>query len=134
MTSTVTYTGHLRTESTHLLSGTVVTSDAPPDNQGLGQAFSPTDMVANSLATCMLTTMGISARNHDMNIDGARAEVTKHMAANPRRIAKIEVKIFMPAGEYSELDRKKLEAAGHGCPVAVSLHPDLVQDITYIWP
>ncbi|MDX2281343.1 MAG: OsmC family protein [Saprospiraceae bacterium] len=134
MTATITYVGNLRTEATHVLSGTTVLTDAPPDNQGLGAAFSPTDSTATSLGTCMLTTMGISARNHGINMDGAHAEVTKVMAANPRRIAKITVKITMPAGPFSELDQKKLEAAAHGCPVALSLHPDLEQDVQFVWP
>jgi putative redox protein len=133
MTSTVLYLGELRTRATHLLSGTEILSDAPPDNQGLGAAFSPTDLCATSLASCMITIMGISARNHGLNINGVRAEVTKIMAADPRRIAEIHIEMYMPAGDFSDKDKKILETAAHNCPVAKSLHPDIVQRISWHW-
>ncbi|HNG89903.1 MAG TPA: hypothetical protein PK858_06850, partial [Saprospiraceae bacterium] len=90
MTSTVEYLGELRTEATHLYSGTKIITDAPLDNQGRAEAFSPTDLCATSLASCMMTIMGISARNHDLEMTGAKAEITKIMASDPRRIARVE--------------------------------------------
>lgn len=133
MTATVKYLGELRTEATHQLSGSIIITDAPPDNQGKGEAFSPTDMCATSLATCMVTIMGISARNHGLDITGTFIEVTKIMAANPRRIARIELKIRMPKNGFTELDKKLLETAGRTCPVALSLHPDLEQVMDFEW-
>ncbi len=133
MTSTVTYLGDLRTEAVHLQSGTVVITDAPTDNQGKGEAFSPTDLCATSLASCMITIMGISARNHDINIDGTRAEVTKIMEANPRRIGAVEIKLIMPAQTYSEREQKLLETAGRSCPVALSLGEGVEQRIHFVW-
>lgn len=133
MTSTITYLGGLRTECTHIRSGQVFITDAPTDNNGKGEAFSPTDLTATSLGTCMVTIMGIAANNHDINIDGTRVEITKLMAADPRRISGVDVKLIMPSKDYSKKERKILEAAGRTCPVALSLHPDLVQNIEFIW-
>lgn len=132
MTSKITYLGELRTSSIHLQSGSEALSDAPTDNHGKGEAFSPTDMVANSLGTCMLTTMGIKAQMMGISLDGSTAEVTKVMANEPRRIAKIVVNLQM-TGTYDAANRTILERVGHHCPVAVSLHPDLVQEITFSW-
>lgn len=132
MTSKVTYVGDLRTESVHLQSGTKVLSDAPTDNHGKGEAFSPTDAVANALATCMLTTMGIKANAMGIDLSGSTADVTKVMANEPRRIAKIIVNLQM-TGTDDATSRTILERVGHHCPVAVSLHPDLVQEIAYTW-
>jgi len=133
MTSTVTYLGDLRTRSVHHLSGETILTDAPPDNQGRGEAFSPTDLCATSLANCLLTVMGISARNHGLDISGATAEVTKTMAANPRRIAGIRIEIRMPRNGFTDGQKKLLETAARTCPVALSLHPDLVQDLQFDW-
>jgi uncharacterized OsmC-like protein len=134
MTSTVEYLGGLRTEATHLLSGQKVVTDAPPDNQGRGEAFSPTDLCATSLASCMLTIMGISARNHQIDITGARAEITKIMAADPRRIARIVLRVVMPPqGNYTDTQKKILEAAGRSCPVSFSLAEGLEQDVVFEW-
>lgn len=133
MTATVHYTGNLHCELTHQLSGDVVETDAPPDNQGKGEAFSPTDLCATSLAACMFTTMAIRIRERGISIDGARAEVTKIMAADPRRIKRIEVLLTMPKNNYSEADKKLLEHIAHTCPVALSLHPDLEQAVTFVW-
>lgn len=133
MTATVTYTTALNCELKHLLSGTQITTDAPPDNQGKGEAFSPTDLCATSLAACMLTTMAIRIRERGINVDGARAEVTKIMAADPRRIHRIEVRLLMPKNNYSESDKKLLEHIARTCPVALSLHPDLEQAIELVW-
>jgi uncharacterized OsmC-like protein len=132
-TSTVTYLGELRTRSVHHLSGEVIITDAPPDNQGRGEAFSPTDLCATSLANCMMTIIGISARNHGLDITGATAEVTKIMAANPRRIAGIEMVITMPKNGFTDGQKKILETAARSCPVALSLHPDLVQGMHFEW-
>jgi putative redox protein len=133
MTSTVTYTGQLRTEATHLQSGNKIITDAPVDNQGKGEAFSPTDLMATSLATCMLTIMGIAANTHHINMDGATASVTKIMGSNPRRIARIEITIDMPKLAYSKKEKKILEAAAHGCPVRLSIHPHLEEVLTFVW-
>jgi putative redox protein len=133
MTSKVVYLGELRTKATHLASSQTIITDAPLDNHGRGEAFSPTDLTATSLATCALTVMGISARNHGIDMTGATAEVTKIMAAEPRRIGKIEVRILMPAGPYSEKERKILEAAGRTCPVIFSLHEDLEKVLEFVW-
>jgi putative redox protein len=131
-TITSTYLGDLRTEATHLQSGTKIITDAPTDNQGKGEAFSPTDLLAESLASCMLTTMAIIGRGHDINIDGTTCEVTKIMAPNPRRVAEVVINFKFPK-EYDDKDRKILEAAAHGCPVAVSLHPDLKKTVDFGW-
>ncbi|HSY75977.1 MAG TPA: OsmC family protein [Bacteroidia bacterium] len=132
-TSKIVYTGELRTEATHLASGTRIITDAPLDNHGKGQAFSPTDLLATSLANCMLTVMGIAANTHGINMDGAAAEVTKIMAASPRRVSEVHVKITMPAKNYTDKEKSILEHAGRTCPVAQSLHPNILQDITFIY-
>ena len=133
MTSTITYLGDLRTECTHIRSGQVFITDAPIDNNGKGDAFSPTDLAATSLGACMVTIMGIAAKNHDINIDGTKLEITKLMASDPRRVSGVDVKLIMPPISYSNKERKILEAAGRTCPVALSLHPDLVQNIVFVW-
>ncbi|MCA0237946.1 MAG: OsmC family protein [Bacteroidetes bacterium] len=133
MTSIVEYLGELRTEATHLLSGQKIITDAPPDNQGRGEAFSPTDLCATSLASCMLTIMGISARNHGWNIDGAKAEVTKIMASDPRRIARIEIRFSMPRNNYTDGQRKVLEHAARTCPVHFSISEGLEEVVEFDW-
>ncbi len=130
MTSKVKYLGGLRTESEHLQSGSKMITDAPVDNHGKGQAFSPTDTVANALATCMLTVMGIKAESLGVNMDGASAEVTKTMAADPRRISRIDVNILFPE-TYGEKETKILENTGRTCPVLQSLHPDIEKNISF---
>jgi len=132
MTSKVTYLGELRTSSVHLQSGSEIITDAPVDNQGKGEAFSPTDMVANSLATCMLTIMGIKARDMGVSLEGSVAEVTKVMQPSPRKIAKIEI-VFNMKSEADDKSREILQRVAHTCPVALSLHPDIVQDVTFNW-
>ncbi|KQC29485.1 OsmC family protein [Flagellimonas eckloniae] len=132
MTSKVTYTGELRTTCLHLRSNDEFITDAPVDNNGLGQAFSPTDTVATGLASCMLTMMGIKARDLEVDLTGSMAEVTKHMAANPRRISKIEVKLELPENT-SEKHRKILENTANTCPVQHSLHPDIERVIEFYW-
>jgi len=133
MTSRVVYKGELRTEAVHIKSGQIIITDAPPDNQGKGEAFSPTDLLATSLASCMLTIMGISARDRSIPIEGTILEITKHMASDPRRVAAIDITVIMPDYAYSSHEKKILEAAARTCPVSFSLHPDLKQNIIFIW-
>lgn len=132
MTSKVTYNGGLRTECLHLKSNNSFVTDAPVDNHGFGQAFSPTDTVATGLASCMLTMMGIKASGLEVDLKESNAAVTKHMAANPRRISKIEVELHLPK-EISEKNRKILEHTANTCPVHYSLHPDIERVISYHW-
>lgn len=132
MTSKVTYLGNLRTSSVHTESGTEILSDAPKDNHGKGEAFSPTDTVANALATCMFSIMGIKARDLEVNLEGSTAEVTKTMAADPRRIAGIKV-VFTMKSNADEKAQKLLERVAMHCPVHHSLHPDIIRDITFNW-
>ncbi|HEX8562238.1 MAG TPA: OsmC family protein [Flavobacterium sp.] len=132
MTSKVTYLGDLRTSSVHVPSGTEVLSDAPVDNNGKGGAFSPTDSVANALATCMLTIMGIKARNLEVDLTNSTAEVTKHMQAEPRKISKIEIRFSM-ALSADEKTKTILERAAVTCPVYLSLHPDIEKVVHFEW-
>lgn len=133
MTIKTTYTGDLHTEATHIASGAMIVTDAPKDNQGKGEAFSPTDLLSASLASCMMTIMGIAARTHGFSIDGTTAEITKIMAAEPRRVGEIAIKFTLPAINYSEKERRIIENAAHTCPVAKSLHPNLAQTIQFIY-
>ena len=132
MTSKVTYNGNLRTTCLHLRSGNEFVTDAPLDNNGLGEAFSPTDTVATGLASCMITVMGIKARDLEVDLSGATVEVTKHMASDPRRISKIELKLELPKA-VSEKNRVILQRTADTCPVHHSLHPDIEKIITYSW-
>jgi uncharacterized OsmC-like protein len=132
-TSTIQYLGNLRTESTHVASGASILTDAPVDNHGLGSQFSPTDMVANSLATCMLTVMGIKANDMGILFDGSTAEVTKVMASDPRRIGKIQVVFQMKVSELNNKIQTILENTAKTCPVHYSLHPDIEREITFHW-
>lgn len=132
MTSKVTYLGELRTSSVHIQSGNEIISDAPTDNHGKGEAFSPTDAVANALATCMFSIMGIKARDMGVNLEGSTAEVTKVMQPSPRKIAKIEV-IFNMKSDADEKSKEILERVAKTCPVHLSLHPDIIRDITFNW-
>ncbi|MBL7777393.1 MAG: OsmC family protein [Chitinophagales bacterium] len=132
-TSTITYLGQLRTRMKHNYSGTEVLSDAPLDNQGLAQSFSPTDYVATALGSCMMTIMGIKARDMGIDLTHTVLEVNKVMAANPRRIAEVHVRIIFPKADYAEKDKAILENAARTCPVAHSLHPDIKQLITFEW-
>ncbi len=131
-TAKVTYLGNLRTENEHLKSSNSFITDAPTDNNGKGEAFSPTDTVAAGLANCMITVMGIKAQNMDVNMVGTTAIVTKTMAADPRRISKIEVVLNFPAG-IDKKSRKILENTGRTCPVHYSLHPDIEKVIVFNW-
>lgn len=132
MTSKVTYIGGLRTTSVHLQSGTEIITDAPTDNNGKGEAFSPTDMVANSLATCMFTIMGIKANQMEINFDGSTASVTKVMQSEPRMISKIIVEFDMNMSA-DEKTKTILERAALTCPVYLSLHPDIQKEVSFNW-
>lgn len=134
ITSTVKYPGELRTEAIHVKSGNKIITDAPTDNHGKGEAFSPTDLVATALASCMISIMGIvSMKEGITKADGAIAEVTKVMYAEPRRIGEIHVTVTMPKLNYSDKEKKMYEHAAFTCPVAKSLHPDIKQEIKFIW-
>ena len=132
MTSKVTYLGDLRTSSTHIQSGTEILSDAPVDNNGKGEAFSPTDSVANALATCMMTIMGIKARDLNVDFKGSTAAVTKIMNAEPRRIGAIEI-VFEMTGVTEQKDKTILERAAMTCPVFLSLNTDIEKKISFNW-
>jgi uncharacterized OsmC-like protein len=132
MTSKVTYLGNLKTESVHLKSNNTFITDAPTDNNGKGEAFSPTDTVATGLASCMITVMGIKARDLGVNMTGTTAEVTKTMASDPRRISKIKVVLDFPF-DADDKTKKILENTANTCPVHYSLHPDIEKDITFNW-
>ena len=131
-TAKVSYLGQLRTKNEHLGSGATYFTDAPMYNHGKGEAFSPTDTVATALANCMLTVMGVKARDHDISIDGATASVTKVMASDPRRIDRIEVLLSMPPIENRK-HRTILENSARTCPVLYSLHPEIKKEITFDW-
>ena len=132
MTAQIEYTGNLRCVAKHVQSGSIMETDAPTDNHGKGERFSPTDTLSTALATCMLTTMGIKANSMGVNIDGSTAEMTKHMAANPRRVAGIDVKLKLPK-QKDVKTQTILENTGNNCPVAKSLHPDIKLNIEYEW-
>ena len=132
MTSKVTYLGDLRTSSVHIQSGTEILSDAPVDNNGKGEAFSPTDTVANALASCMMTIMGIKARDLNIDFKGSTAAVTKIMNAEPRRIGAIEI-VFEMQGITEQKDKTILERAAMTCPVFLSLNTEIKKDISLIW-
>jgi uncharacterized OsmC-like protein len=127
------YLGNLRTEITHLQSGNTLTTDAPIDNHGKGEFFSPTDLLASALGSCILTIMGIAANTHGFSIDGAFMETTKVMSSNPRRVAELIITITFPHNKYSEKELKILEISARECPVANSLHPDLKQTVSFVF-
>jgi putative redox protein len=133
MTASILYEGNLRTRCTHLESGTEILTDAPRDNHGNGQAFSPTDLVATALGSCIVTTMAIKCLQMNISIDGTRLEVKKIMASDPRRISQIDIVLHMPGLDYSDKDKKILEHTALTCPVAVSLSADLVKNIVFHW-
>ncbi|MCW3114104.1 MAG: OsmC family protein [Segetibacter sp.] len=134
MTSQIIYEGNLRTVATHLQSGTVIETDAPTDNQGKGERFSPTDLVATALGNCMLTIMGIKARDMQLDLEGTQVDITKIMVAEPRRIGEIKVVINFPENlKTDEKQRTIIERAAMTCPVFESLHPDLKKDVEFQW-
>lgn len=128
------YLGELRTRATHLKSGNSIITDAPVDNQGKGEAFSPSDLVATALGSCMLTLMGIAARTHGIEIEGTKLETTKVMGTDPRRIVRLDVSFAFPAGKtYSDKEKAILEKAAVTCPVYYSLDPAIEKDIQFNW-
>ena len=133
MTASIIYEGDLRCSATHLQSGTVIETDAPTDNRGKGEKFSPTDITCVSLATCAITTMALKARDLGIELKNTRVEVTKHMLNDPRRIGRIDISIHFPGFNLSEEQRSTLESSANNCPVAKSLHPDLQLNIEYKW-
>lgn len=134
MTASIVYKGHLRCECTHIQSGTVIETDAPTDNRGKGERFSPTDTLCVALATCVVTTMALKANDMKIDLSGTSIAVTKHMLSEPRRIGKIEIILTFPETlQVEEKDRTTLQRVGDNCPVAKSLHPDLEVKIGYEW-
>ena len=131
MTATVTYESNLRTTCLHLQSGSVFETDAPTDNKGKGERFSPTDLIATGLGACLITTMGIKAESMNIQLDGAKVEVTKVMVSDPRRIGKIIVHATLPALNLDEKTIEILERVGRTCPVERSFHPDVELDIHF---
>lgn len=134
MTATVVYKGNLRCECTHIQSGTIVETDAPTDNRGKGERFSPTDTLCVALATCAITTMALKAGDMNIDLSGTALDITKHMLSEPRRIGKIDVLLkFDKNLQLDENDRSILERTGNNCPVIKSLHPDLHVNMEYHW-
>jgi len=133
----IVYESQLHTTATHGPSGAQISTDAPKDNMGKGEAFSPTDLVATALGTCLVTIMGIVAQRHSLDITGTRVHVTKEMAQAPlRRIARLNVTITVPKDKSAQLtceDREKMEKAAATCPVHASLHPDIEKTVTYVY-
>ncbi|MEG6586655.1 OsmC family protein [Dendrosporobacter sp. 1207_IL3150] len=125
------YIGGLRTQSTHFQSGSTLVTDAPTDNHGRGEAFSPTDLVATSLGACILTIMGIAAQTHGFTIDGAIVSTTKVMGTDPRRITELIIEITLPHDSYSAKERKIIELTAKECPVYNSLHPDIKKIVSF---
>lgn len=132
-TITEEYLGNLRVACQHTASGATLTSDAPVDNHGKGESFSPTDLVATALGACAMTIIAIYGESHNVDVKGTRVEIVKSMNAAPRRIGKLEVVFTMPDRDYSEKEKVSIERAAHTCPVHLSLHPDVEQIFTFKW-
>jgi uncharacterized OsmC-like protein len=133
MTASILYEGDLRCSATHLQSGTVIETDAPTDNRGKGEKFSPTDTLCVSLGTCLITTMALKARDMNIELKETKIDITKHMLKDPRRVAQIDVTLHFPPLNLNEEEKSTLETTGNNCPVAKSLHPDLETNIQYNW-
>jgi uncharacterized OsmC-like protein len=131
--SVIKYKGELRTEAEHLASGKTIITDAPTDNHGKGEAFSPTDLMSTSLGACAVTIMGIAANNHGFPLGDVEIRIGKYMASNPRRVEKITVQFHIPDQGYDEKQKKILETAALNCPVSKSLHPDLIQEFSFVY-
>ena len=127
------YLGDLRTEIIHFRSGSVIITDAPIDNKGKGENFSPTDMVASALGSCIFTIMGIAAREHGFSIDGSTCKITKIMTDNPRKISEIKIEFDLTANSYTEREKKILDYCVKTCPVALSLNDSVIQNVTLIF-
>ena len=133
MTSTLIYTGDLHCELKHISSGSIIQTDAPTDNHGKGEAFSPTDLTATSLVACMLTTMGIASQTRGINMNGASATCKKVMYGDPRRIGEIHIVITMPGNNFGESEKTILENTARTCPVMRSIHPDIKTELQILW-
>jgi len=133
MTSEIIYTGNLRTSATHLYSGTIIETDAPLDNKGLAERYSPTDLVVTALGSCMLTIMGIAARTHSIPLEGTKVDIKKIMANDPRRIGEVAVTFHFPNVNYTDKEKKILERAALNCPVYKSLSADLLKTVNFYW-
>lgn len=134
MTTEIVYKGELRCDATHIRSKTLITTDAPVDNKGKGAAFSPSDLLAVALGTCIITTIGIKTEEWESSFEGTRLEVIKTMAQEPRRVGQLQVDIYAPEGiRLDDKQRKIVENIAHTCPVAKSLHPELKQIVTFHW-
>lgn len=134
MTTEIIYKGELRCAATHIKSQTVIATDAPVDNKGKGAAFSPSDLLAVALGTCIITTIGIKTDDWAHSFEGTRLEVIKTMSQDPRRVGQLQVDIYPPEGlALEEKERTIVEHIAHACPVAKSLHPDLKQIISFHW-
>jgi putative redox protein len=130
-TISTTYIGELRTCAVHTRSGVELITDAPPDNKGKGESFSPTDLLAASLGSCMLTIMGIAAREHGFNIDGTQVKIWKIMASDPRRVGEVKIELTFPKNNFSEKEKKFIERSAFTCPVYLSLHPEMKKTIEF---
>ncbi|SFP54969.1 OsmC family protein [Parafilimonas terrae] len=134
MTSEIIYKGSLRTEAKHLQSNTIIETDAPTDNQGKGERFSPTDLLATSLGSCMLTIMGIKARDMNISLEGTEVSIQKNMKSEPRRVGGIDVRFNFPASlTLDDKEKAILERAALTCPVAKSIHPDIEMNVDFGW-
>lgn len=133
MMAKIVYEGNLRARMTHVYSGTEIITDAPLDNHGLAQSFSPTDLAAASLGSCIITVMGIKAHSMNIELKGTELEVTKVMANEPRRISEIHVTVKFPVNNFTDKEKAILENTGRTCPVSKSLHPDIKQEIVFVW-
>jgi putative redox protein len=132
-TATTKYLGDLRTEILHIRSGSIIMTDAPVDNKGKGEKFSPTDLVASALGSCAFTIMGIAAREHGFSIEGSSCKITKIMTDNPRKIGEVKIEFDFTGNEYTDKQKKLLEHAAKTCPVALSLNESVFQNVTLIF-
>lgn len=133
MTAKLEYTGELHCHCVHLQSGTSMETDAPTDNRGKGERFSPTDLLCVSLGTCMITTMAMKASDMGIELKGTMLDVTKKMLSDPRRVGSVDITLHIPALNLEEKDRIILERTGDNCPVMKSIHPDLQVKVEYLW-
>lgn len=133
ITVKTTYLGNLRTENVHLQSGSKLITDAPTDNRGKGEAFSPTDLLATALANCIMTIMGIKAMDNGIDIVGTEIDITKVMASNPRRVAEVVMEFKFPKREYSDEEKQLIESVAGTSPVPLSVRTDLKQTILFTW-
>ena len=125
------YPGNLRTQATHVASGVEIITDAPLDNHGKGESFSPTDLLCSSLGSCMLTLMGIAANTHSIDLVGTDVSITKIMASNPRKVGEIKLTIYFPKNNYSDKEKRILELAALTCPVYLSLHDSVIKTVEF---